>query len=344
MVAGGTAVQVGVLVATVAGLWLGARLLVDSVVRLARRFGLSELVIGLTVVAAGTSTPELVVSADAALKGFGAIAVGNVVGSNVYNLAFVLGVVSLIRVVPIERSLVHRDGVVLVASTLVGAGAMLDLTVSRAEGALLVGLLVAYTGYLLRTGTPATDGGVEPSASATGGTATAAGTDATGSDAAVPTALTERVAFRGRDAVFLVVGLAVVLVSGDLMVSAASTLARDAGISESVIGGTIVAAGTSTPEFAVSLVAVGRGRLGVSVGNVVGSNVFNVLGIMGVAAVVRPLSFPPVVLESVAWLLVVAVVMVAALWTGRQLSRPEGAVFAASEVGRWVLGLLGLVG
>ncbi|WP_372913038.1 calcium/sodium antiporter [Salinigranum sp.] len=340
MVAGGTAVQVGILVATVAGLWLGARLLVDSVVRLARRFGLSELVIGLTVVAAGTSTPELVVSADAALKGFGAIAVGNVVGSNVYNLAFVLGVVSLVRVVPIERSLVHRDGLALVASTLFGAGAMLDLTVSRAEGALLVTLLVAYTGYLLRTSAPATDGGTEAASS----TAVATDAGATGRETAIPTALTEQVSFRGRDAILLVVGLAVVLVSGDLMVSAASALARTAGISESVIAGTIVAAGTSTPEFAVSLVAIGRGRLGVSVGNVVGSNVFNLLGIMGVAAVVRPLSFPPVVLESVAWLLVVAVVMVAALWTGRQLSRPEGALFAASEVGRWVLGLLGLVG
>ncbi len=338
MVTGGTAVQIGVLVATVGGLWLGARLLVDSVVRLARRFGLSELVIGLTVVAAGTSTPELVVSADAALKGFGAIAVGNVVGSNIYNLAFVLGVVSLVRVVPIERSLVHRDGVVLVVSTLVGAGAMLDLTVSRAEGALLAGLLVAYTAYLLRTsGEAATDGGAE--------TSTAPNTsEDTTSDEVIPTALTERVAFRGRDALFLVVGLAVVLVSGDLMVSAASALARGAGISESVIGGTIVAAGTSTPEFAVSLVAVSQGRLGVSVGNVVGSNVFNVLGIMGLASVLRPLSFGPVLLESLAWLIAVVVVMVAALWTGRQLSRLEGGLFAVSEVGRWVLGLLGLLG
>ena len=352
MVAGGTAVQVGVLVAPIGGLWLGARLLVDSVVRLARRFDLSELVIGLTIVAAGTSTPELVVSADAALKGFGAIAVGNVVGSNIYNLAFILGVVSLVRVVPIERSLVHRDGVVLVASTLVGAGVLFDHTVSRVEGTLLVVLFVAYTTYLLRTGSePLNDDGSEtvaPAASVSGGTdantGTETGADTAGADAVIPTALTEQVAFRGRDAVFLVVGLAVVLVSGDLMVSAASTLARGAGISESVIGGTIVAAGTSTPEFAVSLVAVGQGRLGVSVGNVVGSNVFNLLGIMGLAAVIRPLAFAPTVLESVAWLVAVVLVMVAALWTGRRLSRWEGGLFAASEVGRWVLGLLGLVG
>lgn len=343
MVVSGTAVQVGILVATVGGLWLGARLLVDSVVRLARRFGLSELVIGLTIVAAGTSTPELVVSADAALKGLGSIAVGNVVGSNIYNLAFILGVVSLVRVVPIERSLVHRDGVALVVSTLVGAGVLFDLTVSRLEGVLLAALFVAYTGYLLRTGTegtePATDGRAESLASSN--TAPAA---ESGSETVIPTALTERVSFRGRDAVFFVVGLAVVLVSGDLMVSAASTLARGAGISESVIGGTIVAAGTSTPEFAVSLVAIRQGRLGVSVGNVVGSSVFNMLGILGVAAALRPLAFDAVLLESVVWLIAVSVVMVAALWTGRQLSRLEGALFAASEVGRWVLGLLGFVG
>ena len=328
MVVDSVPAQIGLLAATVAGLWIGARLLVDSVVRLARRVGLSELTIGLTIVAAGTSTPELVVTADAALAGLGDIAVGNIVGSNIYNLAFILGVVSLVRVIPIERSLIHRDGVVLVASTVVGAVVMVDLTVSRVEGVLLALLFVAYTGYLLRTGV------------GDGGTDSPGGDDPPG----VPTALTEHVSFRGRDALLLVAGLAIVLVSGDVMVSTASSLARGVGISDSIIGGTIVAAGTSTPEFAVSLVAMGQGRLGVSVGNVVGSNVFNVLGILGVGALIQPLSVAPVALESVAWLLVITGVMVAALWTGRQLSRPEGALFAASEAGRWVLGLLGLVG
>jgi cation:H+ antiporter len=224
--------------------------------------GSLELTIGLTIIAAGTSTPELVVTTDAALKGLGEIAVGNVVGSNAYNLAFILGVVSLLRVVPVERSLVHRDGVVLVASTLLGAAVLLDGTVSRPEGVLLVVLFVAYTGYLFRTG-------ADPGSAEAG----AVGTD----DPAVSTALTERVEFRGRDALLLVGGLAVVLASGDLLVGAASALARSAGVSDGVIGGTIVAAGTSTPEFAVSLVAVRRGRLGVSVGNVVGSNVFNLI-------------------------------------------------------------------
>nr|WP_284007189.1 hypothetical protein [Halomicroarcula sp. YJ-61-S] len=125
------------------------------------------------------------------------------------------------------------------------------------------------------------------------------------------------------------------------MVLAASALARGAGISEWVIGGTIVAAGTSTPEFAVSLVAIRRGSVGVSVGNVVGSNIYNSTAIVGVAALVRPLAVSGTATETVLWLGGVSVAMVAALWTGRVLSRLEGALFTASELVRWALGLLG---
>jgi cation:H+ antiporter len=320
MVQGGPAVQFGVVVLSVVGLWVGARALVGAAVRLARRAGLSDLTVGLTVVAAGTSAPELAVSLDAAFKRFGDIAAANVVGSNVYNLAFVLGVVALVRAIPVAESVARREGVVLLASTAVGGAALADLTVSRAEGAALAGLYVAYTAYLLRSGGAAEDGGA-------------------------PGAVADRPStFRGRDAAFLVGGLALVLVSGDAMVAAASALATGAGVSESVVGGTVVAAGTSTPEFAVSLVAVRRGSLGVSVGNVVGSNVFNVTAVVGLAALVRPLAVSPATLETLSWLAVVTVLLVAALWTGRTLSRPEGALFAGSEVGRWVLGVLGVVG
>jgi len=149
---------------------------------------------------------------------------------------------------------------------------------------------------------------------------------------------------RGRDALLLVGGLALVLVSGHFMVEAASTLARSAGVSDWAIGGTIVAAGTSTPELAVSLVAMRRGHVGMSVGNVVGSNVFNVLGIMGIAAFLRPLAVGGAAIETVLWLTVVTVVMVVALWSGRRLSRTEGALFVCSEVSRWTLGLLRIFG
>jgi cation:H+ antiporter len=353
--------QVGTLVATVGGLWVGARLLVGAAVRLARRVGLSDLTIGLTIVAAGTSTPELVVTTDAALKGLGEIAVGNVLGSNVYNLAFVLGVVSLVRVIPVERSLVHRDGVALVASALLAGAVLLDGTVSRVEGAALLGTYVLYTAYLLRTGgEPATadpgaddaeataDTGSDGTVAGTGtttasdpsGTAVAGGSGGRGPFPGLVRTLAGRVEVPSRDPLALVVGLAVVLVSGDLLVGAATGLARGAGVSEWVIGGTIVAAGTSTPEFAVSLVAMRSGRLGVSVGNVVGSNVYNVLAVLGLGAALAPLSVGPDALETTAWLLVVSVLMVAALWSGRKLSRPEGGLFALSEVVRWVLGLL----
>nr|WP_234953600.1 hypothetical protein [Salella cibi] len=148
MVQGGPVVQLGVIVLSILGLWVGARLLVDAVVRLARRFGLSDLTIGLTIVAMGTSTPELSVSVDAALKGIGDIAVANVLGSNIYNLAFILGVVSLLRVIPIQKSLLHRDGLALLAATAVGGIALADLQVTRLEGVVLVGLFAGYTAYL----------------------------------------------------------------------------------------------------------------------------------------------------------------------------------------------------
>ncbi|GAB3417008.1 calcium/sodium antiporter [Haloparvum alkalitolerans] len=324
MVQGGPIVQVAVIAATILGLWVGARALVDAVVRLARRFGVAELTIGLTVVAMGTSTPELVVTTDAALAGLGDIAVGNVVGSNVYNLAFILGTVSLLRVIPVERSLVHRDGAALVLSTLLAFAVLFDRTVTRPEGLLLALAFLAYTAYLLydeRTGASIE---TEYPASHRSGA--------------------DRTAFRGRDALLLVGGLAVVLVSGHFMVEAASALARSAGVSDWVIGGTIVAAGTSTPEFAVSLVAMRQGHVGMSVGNIVGSNVFNALGIMGLAAGLRPLAVSGAAIETTLWLTAVTVLMVAALWSGRRLSRVEGALFACSEALRWVLGLFRVFG
>jgi cation:H+ antiporter len=326
--------RVAVLLAAVVGLWLGARTMVDGAVRLARGAGLSEVVIGLTLVAVGTSAPELVVSVDAALAGASDVAVGNVVGSNVFNLALVLGLVSLLRVLPVTRALVRRDGLVLLVATFLFAGFLVDLRVTRLEGLLGVGLLVAYTGYLLRT-TP------EPTATADGGTDAATATDAT---AAVPAGVVvDRLPTGGRlrTAALTVAGLGVVLASGHLLVESAVVLARAGGLSEWVIGATVVAAGTSTPEFAVSLVALRRGSAGVSVGNVVGSNVFNVLGVVGVAAVVSPATVGGEAFGSVAWLLVVTVLAVAAMWTGRVLSRVEGGLFAGSEVVRWAVGLLG---
>mgnify|MGYP000457018210 CR=1 FL=1 len=326
MTQGEIVVRFAIIVGTVFGLWIGARALVDAVVKLARRFGVSEITIALTVVAVGTSAPEIVVTSDAALAGFGDIAVGNVVGSNTYNLAFILGVVSLLRVIPVERSLLHRDGIALILATAAGVAVLIDRTVTGAEGIALVALLVVYTVYLLRE------------------ERTTPPLDTEYPESRVSEAVAKAVSFRGRDALLLVGGLATVLISGHYMVEAASVIARDAGISDWVIGGTIVSAGTSTPEFAVSLVALRRGHIGMSVGNVVGSNIFNMLGILGLVAVLRPLSVGDAAIESLLWLAVITVGMVGALWSGRRLSRPEGGLFALSEVVRWALGLLRIFG
>lgn len=332
--------EVAVLVASVGGLWFGARAVVDAAVRLARGVGLSEVTVGLTVVAAGTSSPEFVVTADAAVAGLGDVAVGNVVGSNVFNLAVVLGVVSLVRVVPVERSLVRRDGGALVLATLAGGAALVDLVVSRPEGAALLAAMAAYVAVLLWT-----DGGSGRAADgADDGRAPGGDSGRAAGDRAVPTATAVRVAVRGRDGVALAVGLAVVLASGHFLVASATGLVRTAGVSAWVVGGTVVAAGTSTPELAVSLVALRRGRVGVSVGNVVGSNVTNTLGILGAAAVLRPLTVVPAARGGVAWLAVLVVVAVAAMWTGGVLSRAEGALLATSEALRWVLALVGVPG
>jgi cation:H+ antiporter len=317
-------VQVGVIAAAVVGLWVGARLLVDAAVRLAWSIGLSELTIGLTIVAVGTSMPELVVTADAAATGFGDIAVGNVFGSNIYNLAGVLGIVAVVRPVRATVSLVRRDGLVLLVSTAIGALVAIDLTVTRLEGAFLLALLVGYTAILLRSGRAAHTAPEE-----------------------LPTtpvetsALADRISGRGRDVLFVVAGLVIVLASGDALVRTASALARDAGLSEFVIGGTVVAAGTATPEVAVSLVALRQGSQGLSVGSIIGSNVFNTLGVLGVGAIISPLSVSEPALETLGWLVVISVALVGTLWTGRGLSRIEGGLFVVSECARWLLGLFG---
>lgn len=303
-------VQAALFVVSILGLWFGAEWLVSGSAAIARRFGISELVIGLTVVAFGTGLPEAVVTLDAVVTGHTDIAVGNVVGSNIVNIAVVLGVVSLIRAAPVSRSLVRRDGVALVVTTLLAVIAAADGGFSRLEGGLLVTLWLGYLWWLFR------NHGSGPK-QASEETSSRAGLTATGK---------------------LVIGLVVVVASGALLVDAATTLARTFGISEWTIGATIVAVGTSTPELVVSLLAVLRGRAGLSLGNVIGSNIVNLFGVLGIAAVVQPISVNAAAFGGLLWLLALVGVFVVALWTGHRLSRLEGSALLSSEVVRWVLG------
>ncbi len=296
-----------ILVASVIALWKGADWLVESASRIGKKFGLSDLVIGLTIVALGTSAPEFAVTIAAALAGRSDISIGNVVGSNIFNLGFVLGGVAAIRAIKTGPKLVYRDGIILIAITIILRLFANDLQLSRVEGAILVTLLLVYIGYLLWQREER---------------------------------LSEEVATGEadwRDWAKLLVGLTLVVGGGHYLVGAASSIARTFGVSEWVIGVTIVAAGTSTPELATSLTAVIKGRHGISIGNLIGSDIFNLLGVLGVAALINP----HMVIDSGAYmslnvLIVMVTIVVIGMRTGWQISRLEGAALVLVNLVRWI--------
>jgi len=298
---------------------LGAKTVVDSASALATRLGVSELILGLTVVAFGTSAPEFGVTIAAALKGRSAISVGNIVGSNIFNLGFILGGAALVKVIPTDRDLVWRDGVVLVGSTLVlvmliGA----DLTLSHADGWILVSLLGAYLAYLWkvrRRDRPA---------------------DVSERDPASMASKTRRGA-AWRQIGALLVGLGVVGVSSHILVGSASVLARDFGVSEWVIAVTIVAAGTSVPELATSLAGVVRGHMAISAGNIIGSDIFNLLGVLGLAGILHTMHLEVPARDSLAALSGMAVLVLILMRSGWRLTRLEGFFLVLVGMLRWGL-------
>lgn len=297
-----------IIAATVCGLWFGGSWIVSAAAHIARRLGLSELVIGLTIVAIGTSAPEFAVTIVAALEGKADISVGNVVGSNIFNLGFILGGVALIRAIPTTRKLVFRDGGLLIGTTVVLLLFLADLRMAAWEGGVLLLILGGYLGYLLYKRDPE---------------------DAHEDE--IPTG-----EFRWLDVPKLLGGIALVVTSGHFLVEAASEIARHFGLSEWVIGVTIVAAGTSAPELATSLVGVLRGRHGISIGNLIGSDLFNLLGVLGLAALIHPMTVAAGAYGSV-WLLCGLVVVVVVLMrTGWRLSRAEGGLLVGVNLVRWV--------
>ncbi len=291
-----------------------AGVLVRGAAALALRLGLTPLVVGLTVVAFGTSAPELVVSVQAAVAGAGGIAVGNVVGSNIANVGLVLALAVLIRPLAADESLFRRDLPVLIAVTALASGLLLDGAVGRWEGGTLVVGLVAYLVWSVRA--------------------------AHAEQASLDLPVTEPTGPAWRDAVLVAGGLAGLVVGADLFVDGAVRLAEAAGVSNAVIGLTVVAVGTSLPELATTVVAALRGESEIAVGNVVGSNVFNLLGILGTGALVRPLVAPGLEPADLAVMGALALALAGTLWTGRRLVRWEGAVLLAGYVG-YVVYLVG---
>jgi cation:H+ antiporter len=292
----------------------GAELLVRGASRIAAGFGISPLVIGLTIVAFGTSSPEMAVSVSTALQGVTDIAVGNVVGSNIFNVLFILGISALITPLVVGRQMIRLEVPIMIGVSLLYLALALDGTITFWEGALLFAGIVAYTVFQIaqarreKPGTAATDeftreyGEKEKQSTRT-------------------TLINIGLA---------VVGLVLLVIGSNWLVNGAIAFARLLEIDEVVIGLTIVAAGTSLPEVATSILASIRGERDIAVGNVVGSNIFNILAVLGASALASPagLSVPPSINAfDGPVMLAVAVACLPIFFTGNVIARWEGAVF-----------------
>jgi len=252
--------------------------LVEGASNLAINIGVSKMVIGLTIVAAGTSLPELVVSVNASLKGNPALSLGNVVGSNIMNVALILGIASLIQPIACERQMVRRETPIMIAiSGLVWYMASTGNVISPKEGLILIGLFIAYTimSYIIGRSENAIAEEIKEKADAV--------VTAAEESEAKPTTL--------NNIIYVFGGLVGLVIGAELLVRGAVTIAQSFGISDEIIGLTLIAIGTSLPELATSVVAARKGQSDISVGNVVGSNIFNLLGIVGCAAAL-PLVIP----------------------------------------------------
>lgn len=282
----------------------GAEALVRGASRLAALFGISRLVIGLTIVAAGTSSPELAVSLGAALTGQSDIAVGNVVGSNIFNVLLILGLCALILPLRVSSQLVRTDVPVMIGVSLLVLVLSADGRLGRLDGILLVAGMVAYLWYSVVEGRRTSSADEAAEAAAGGGVAA--------------------------QVAWVAAGLALLVVGARWLVEGAVSMARLMGVSELVVGLTIVAAGTSLPEVATSVVASLRGERDIAVGNVVGSNILNVLGILGLTALMSSggLAVAPS-LESFDMPVMVAVALACLpiFFTGQRIDRAEGALF-----------------
>jgi cation:H+ antiporter len=295
----------------IAGLVLllgGGEALVRGSVAAATRLGVSKLVIGLTLVGFGTSMPELVASLQAALSGAPGVAVGNVVGSNIANVALILGLSAAILPMTVNRRALARDGTVLILASLAMVAVVLTGWMGRGAGLAFVVVLLAYTGgtYLAERRRPSPAGDVYAGEAA----------EVAAPGMSMPAAL-----------LWALGGIAGVVLGADFLIGAAISIARAAGLSETVIGLTLVAVGTSLPELVTSVMAALRRHGDVAFGNVVGSNIFNILGIAGTTALVTPLRVPAQIAVLDIWVMLAAAGLLAAFAaTAGRIGRAEGGV------------------
>lgn len=301
------AIDIAIIIVAILLIAKGAGWLVDSSVRIARKFNISELVIGLTVIAIGTSAPEFAVTVTAAIRNMGDISVGNIVGSNIFNLGLILGGTAIFRSLKTSKKLVYRDGAFLLGGTIALTLFLWDSKLSFTEGIILFTSLIVYLAYLYWKKDPVNLEEAENTET-----------------------------YKKYDPLLLLFSLILIVASSHFLVDSASDLAAIFGVSQWVIGATIVAAGTSAPEFATALVAAYKGHHGMSVGNLIGSDIFNMFGVLGVASIIREL---PVDAEARAnMLLLVGMVLLVIVFmrTNWKIGRLEGIILVLIGLSRWV--------
>lgn len=295
-------------------LWFGADWIVESASKIARKYKVSDLVIGLTIVAFGTSAPEFLVTATAAFKGLSDISLSNVVGSNIFNLGFILGLMALIKPLPTNRSLAMRDTPLLLATTALILGLAYFDMLDRSAGIMLLAILGGYIAYLLVHSKRAAQAmaGIVPEVEEDDGTE-----------------------LNTKDWVKLLAGFVGIALGGEFMVDSASEIARHFGVSNWVIGMTIVAAGTSLPELVTCLAASLKGRNEMLLGNLIGSDFFNFAGVLGLTCLMRPLEVSPAALPGLTVLVGMVALVLLFIRTGWKVSRLEGAILVCLSLGRW---------
>ena len=302
--------------ASIIMLWKGADWLVDSAAEVAHTLKISDLVVGLTVVAFGTSAPEFAVTISAAVTKQTDISIGNVIGSNIFNLGFILGGTAMIRPIVTHRKMFERDGLFLLITTALifflffgFDGWTMGDSFTQYEGVLLFSLLIAYVAFLFIKKDPPEE--VHPNSATL-------------------------ISY-----VYLLTGLVMIVVGGHLMVQHASNVARYVGVSDWVIAVTIVAAGTSAPEFATSVTAALKGRHGIAIGNLIGSDLFNLLGVLGLAGIINPTIISEDIFNSVFLLVIMVGLTLLMIRTNWRLSRAEGTILVTINLIRWYFDFAG---
>ena len=307
--------NIGYMSAGLVLLILGAERFVHGAAATARNFGIAPLLIGLTVVAFATSAPEVLVSVVAASRGEPGLAIGNAIGSNIVNIGLVLGMTAIVRPIKLESATLRREMPALLAVTLLTVSLFLDARLTRIDGYVMLTGLVIVMIWLARLGSRS------------------AANDPIKKDfeAEIPDDVSMKSAV-----LWVVVGLSALLLGADWLVTGAMGIAQTLGVSEVVIGITIVAFGTSLPELAVSLISVLKGEYGLAIGNIVGSNIFNLLAVIGIAAAIEPMTLHPSVLSLHIFVMVAFTLVLFAMtydYDGKaRLSRLEGVALLAAFI------------